>query len=235
MQDINGSSLIRYLKRLVCNNEFGANNVEGPVEFSNILKNMQLTSGYFHGHFKAAWRDAGIKIMGENYGQRSKVASIDFAVWNRIREQKSGRPPLNEGYLENRLKSGGDIYIFARHSLGHGKDWIRVTYGVRFEIAPGDSIEKMPATYLWARIVGAKLKATGLDLERGRKINFKWVTENAELAAEKVEIRLNDLLMDVIDCALEAKADLLAQQKKALKLLRKSLDSGSQPLLNGGN
>jgi hypothetical protein len=110
-----------------------------------------------------------------------------------------------------------------------------VTYGVRFEIAPGDSIEKMPATYLWARIVGAKLKATGLDLERARKINFKWVTENAELAAEKVEIRLNNLLMDVIDCALEAKADLLAQQKKALKLLRKSLDSGSQPLLNGGS
>ncbi|ANN65611.1 hypothetical protein [Bordetella bronchialis] len=235
MQDINGSSLIRYLKRLVCNNEFGANNLDGPAQFSNLLKNMQLTSGYFHGHFKTAWREAGIKTLGEDYGRRSKSASIDFAVRNRVREQKSGRSPIAGGYLENRLKYGGDVYVFARHSLGHGTDWIRVAYGVRFDIAPGDGAERTPATYLWARIVGAKLKRSEVDLERDRKINFKWVTENAELAAEKVEAWLNKLLIDVIDCALRSKADLLAQQKKALKLLQKSLVGGRQPLLNGGN
>ncbi|WP_183004954.1 hypothetical protein [Achromobacter sp. UMC71] len=234
MQEINGSSLIRYLKRLVCHGEFGANNVNGPAEFSSLLKNMQLTSGVFHGHFKAAWRMAGEKVHGENGVRRSKAASIDFSVWNRVKPTRSARPAVDEnGWFENRLRNGGHVSAFARHALGHARDWLRVSYGVRFDVSPGDSVDTVPTTYLWAEIRGAKLRSADARVWKEHKINFKWVTDDAESAAGKVESRFNLLLLAVIDQALNSGVRFLPQQRKALKLLQQSLSSGLQPLLNG--
>lgn len=232
MQNINGHSLTRYLKRFVCNGKPGANNFSGPIEFSNLLKNMQLTSGFFHGHFKAAWKSAGIKVVGEDYDRRSKVASIDFTVLNRVKSVREGRSLVDDsGWLHGELKNGGRIFVFARHSLGHAQDWLRVSYGVMFDVSPDDSAEAPPKTYLWAEMRGGELSREGREIWTDRKINFAWVTDDAERTSGRIEEHLNKLLLDVIGQALSTKIRLLAQQKKALTLLQRSLASGRQPLL----
>lgn len=234
MQNINGSSLVRYMKRLVCNGEFGANNINGPAEFSNLLKNLQLTSGVFHGHFKSAWRTAGEKVLGEDNVRRSKAASIDFVVWNRTKPHGSARSAIDEdGWFDNKLRNGGNILVVASHSFGHSKDWVRVNYGISFDVAPGNTANDAPVTSLWAGVRGARLRSAGVEISKTRKVNFKWVTDEAERAAGKVEDHLCTLLLAVTEQALAADIPFLAQQKKAFKFLQKSLLSGQQPLLNG--
>lgn len=234
MQNINGSSLIRYMKRLVCNGEFGANNVNGPSEFSGLLKNMRLTSGVFHPHFKAAWRTAGQKVLGEEHVRRSKAASIDFSVWNHTKSLSLGRSAVDEhGWFDNRLRNGGNIDVIASHSLAHAKDWVRVRYGVTFEVSPGNAVADAPITYLWADVRGARVRSSGAKIQKSRKVNFRWVTDEAERAAGRVEEHLSKLLLAVIDQTLDSNVPFLPEQKKAFKLLQKSLASGQQPALNG--
>jgi hypothetical protein len=232
MQDINGRALTRYLKRFLCNGKPGANNLNGPVEFSNLLKNMQLISGYFHGHFKTAWKSAGIKVEGENYDRRSKVASIDFDVWNRVKTVKEGRSLVDEfGGLRGDLKDGGRVFVFARHSLGHAQDWLRVSYGMLLDVTPDDNEDAPPKTYLCAEVRGGALYRERMEVWSQRKVNFSWITDDAGRSSVKIEAHLNKLILDAIDQTLSEKLSLLPQQKKALSMLRRSLGSGRQPLL----
>ncbi|MFB9125739.1 hypothetical protein E2553_36010 [Paraburkholderia dipogonis] len=232
MQDIASVALIKYIKRYLCNRKPGANNLEGPVEFSNLLKNVQLLSGVFHGHFKTAWKNAGIKTEGDSYDRRSKVASIDFDVWHRLKPVPEGRSVVDEfGGLRNELKDGGQLYAFARHSLGHSSNWLRVRYGVMFDVSPNDNESDPPRAYLFADVIGAAIERGQIKTWSEKKIHYKWVTNEAEKGSGKVEHHLNTLILDAVDKTLDARLPLLAQQKKALMLLRKSLGSGRQPLL----
>ncbi|MCX4152251.1 MULTISPECIES: hypothetical protein [Paraburkholderia] len=232
MQNISGVALTKYMKRYLCNGKPGANNVDGPVEFSNLLKNVQLMSGVFHGHFKAAWKNAGLKIEGESYDRRSKVASIDFNVWNRLKSIAEGKSAVDDfGGLRSELKNGGQIYVFARHSLGHNGNWLRVRYGVMFDVSPDDNESAPPQAFLFADVRGAALERAGANPWADKKIHYRWVTDDAEKGSGKAEQHLNKLILSAIDQVLDAKMPLLAQQKKALLLLRKSLGSGRQPLL----
>lgn len=222
MNNIDGKAITKYVKRYLCHGRPGANNIDGPLAFADLLKNMQLMSIGFHTHFKESWREAGIKVEGEDYDRRYKVASIDFEVSNRLRSPKGNQAVIDaEGWLRGELKDGGSISVFARHSLGHEKNWLRVLYGIRFDVAPTDNESDPPNTYLFARLCGG---AIGDDIYLTKKINFDWVTDKAEIRAEKVEHNLNCLIVKLIDKAMEEKRPFLLQQKKALSLLKKSLN-----------
>lgn len=143
MQDIGDRALIRYLKRLLCNKP-GANNLNGPVEFTSLMKNVQLVSGVFHGRFRDAWKGAGLLTEGDAYDRRYKVASIDFELWNRLKPVKNpGLMVDDDGGLSNDYKDGGTAFVFARHSLGDAGQWLRVRYGMMFDVTPGND-EKNP-------------------------------------------------------------------------------------------
>lgn len=231
MQNIKGSALTKYIKRYLCHRKLGANNLDGPVEFANLLKNVQLMSGNFHSHFKASWKKAGVKLNGDAFHGRSKVASIDFEIWNRIKKPHTGTLLDEHGGLRSELKDGGELRVFARHSLGHEKHWLRVTYGVEFDVAPLDNEDDPPTTYLFAAIYGAALQRASVEIEERKKINFAWVTSQAESKSEKVEDCLCTLILEAIGQLQDAKLELLPQQRKGLLFLKRSLDSGSQPLL----
>jgi hypothetical protein len=234
MQNINGVALTKYIKRYLCYSEAGANNVDGPVEFSNVLKNVQLMSGNFHGHFKSAWKEAGVKIEGGSYSRRSKVASIDFRVWNQLKSVRKGGSFVDEdGALRNDLKAGGAISVFARHSLGNGNNWLKVTYGLQFDVTPGDNETDPPETCLFADILGGVLERTGTQISTYQKIKFNWVTSESELRSDAVEAKLNKLIVTAVAELLDSKTRLQPQQKKALTLLKKSLSSGRMPSLTG--
>lgn len=230
MQDINGVCLTKYIKRYLCHRKQGANNVEGPVEFSNLLKNMQLMSGNFHLHFKTAWKNAGIKLEGEDYSRRSKVASIDFKVWNRVKEGKVGKAILDDNNgLRDELKDGGVVSVYAQHALGHNSDWIRVRYGIDFNVAPHDNEASPPVVSLFVNIVGRAVQRAGADTFHSKSMQFKWVTTDAERGAEKVEKVFRELILESIESLCKQNVALLAQQKRAFTLLTKSLRSGKQP------
>lgn len=222
MQDVKGLALTKYMKRYLCNREMGANNLDGPVEFSNLLKNMQNMSGHFHIPFKDAWREAGLKLEGDEYERRSKVASIDFDVSNRLKD-RPGSVLDSAGCLRNDLKDGGAVHVYARHSMGHDKYWLRVSYGIVFDISPGDSEGNPPSTYLFASVTGAAIKRAERHIEKRRKITFKWVTDDADAKSDKVEEYLSILILYVISELLASRVELLPQQRKGLKLLAKTL------------
>jgi hypothetical protein len=231
MQDIDGRALTRYLKRLLCNKP-GANNLNGPVEFAALLKNVQLVSGVFHGHFKTAWRSAGLSTEGEGYDRRSKVASIDFELWNRLKPVKNVEVLLDDdGRLWNEYKNGGTVFVFARHSLGHAENWMRVRYGMLFEITPENDENNPPKAFLRAEVRGRAIYNNGLAIHRERKIDFVHLTDSVERYSEKIETHLSKLILDVVGKTLDAKLHLNAQQKKALSLLKRSLSSNQQPRL----
>lgn len=232
MQDINGSALTKYMKRYLCHRKMGANNLEGPVEFANLLKNMQLMSGNFHNQFKNAWKAAGVKLEGEAYDKRSKVASIDFDVWNRVKE-KMGRPMLDEhGGLRNELKAGGEVWVYARHSMGHAKNWLRISYGIVFDITPDDNEKNPPTTYLFAAVYGAALERGDVEIVERKKINYRLVTSQADLQSDTVEAHLRSLILRAIDELKEYRLPLLPQQVKGLGNLRKAISDVSTPYLN---
>ncbi|QIE23578.1 hypothetical protein SBC1_14640 [Caballeronia sp. SBC1] len=231
MQKIDGHALTRYLKRFVCDRTSGANNFSGPIEFSNLLKNMQLISGFFHGHFKAAWKNAGEKGEGDN-GAR-KVATIDFRVFPRVKPATRGGLLVDdEGMIVVDRMNGGQILVFARHSLGGGSKWLRVNYGILLDISPGDRNTNPPKTYLFAEILGPGLMVVEKRVWIQRPVNYASVTDDADRTSGKIESKLNSIILDAIDQTLTAELISVPKQKTAISMLRDSLASGEQPLFS---
>ncbi len=230
MQDIDKAVLLKYLKRHVCNRSQGANNIAGPAAFGALLKNLQLMSGTFHLYVKDAWRDAGLKVEGEHYDKRSKSASIDFRVRGRLKSVADTASVTDEHEcVRDELKDGGYVTAFARHSLGHAPDRLRLAYGVYFDVSPGNTADAPPATWLFAELYGTATEKADMNIYVERKIDFAWVTDKAELRADKVEEHLGKLICQAIGTALDAKLALLPQQARALKMLCKALPSMHAP------
>lgn len=215
MQNVNSVALERYFVRLVCHDRKvgrAAGNLDGPVEFAKVLKNLQMLSGTFTPKFKKAWGDAGEQIDG--LATRSKVASIDFRIRNRLREVKDlTKYRSDDGELPQEMKEGGYIDVFATHSLGHNDDRLRIEYGITFTV-PGN---RKPVLFVNAH--GKQVEFVTDSTEIGPTL----VTDNAEAMAERVEGYLRDSLCTVISQLLEDRTNLNAQQKKALRLLQKWL------------
>lgn len=211
MQDIKLKALERYFVRLVCHDRNvgkAAGNVEGPVEFAKVLKNLQMLSGTFTPKFKKAWSDAGERIDG--LAARSKVATIDFRVRNKVHARNDvGKYRDEDGELPQEMKNGGYIDVFATHSLGHSEDRLRIEYGILFTVP----MDVKPLLFV---------NAYGQRVERvleTREIGATLVTQNAEAMAERVEGYLCDALCVVISQLLQKRKTLNPKQKHALRLL----------------
>jgi len=237
IQNIDASSLIRYFKRVVCptwNAGVSANNIEGPVEFAKLLKNMKQFSGSFDVYFKNAWLVAKEKY--DSYEDTSKVqsllkaASIDFNIQNYVKESNISAVDEN-GLLKDGHKDGGNIYVFAQHALGSGGDkYIRINYGLRLVVSSDNkfsregakSEQSVPLCYLYARAWGKKIDAAA-DFYREKKVNFENITEKSALKAEAIDELLHELVREVVSVVLDAKPQVELVQKEALKELKRTL------------
>lgn len=224
MQNVDGESLQRYYTRLVCHSRNvgrASGNLDGPVEFAKVLKNLQMISGTFTPKFKKAWGDAGEQIDGVS--SRSKVATIDFRVRNWLIKDKRAFME-DDGELLSDAKNGGVIDVFASHSLGHNNEWIRINYGIDF-IVPGskDSGKHEVRLYVLAR--GKQFE----NIYHEQKIAYSLVTDKAENYVERIEDYFKNLLLLTIAGLLETKRSLNERQKSALKLLQRSLSTGKAP------
>jgi hypothetical protein len=215
MQNVDSAALERYFVRLVCHDRNvgrAAGNVDGPVEFAKVLKNLQMLSGTFTPKFKKAWGDAGEQIDG--LATRSKVASIDFRVRNKLRNIKDASKYRDEdGELPQEVKDGGYIDVFATHSLGHSEDRLRIEYGIVFTVPAGAK------PLLFVNAYGKQIETVSQYIEIGPTL----VTDKAETMAERVEGYLREALCVVISQLLNSREFLNAKQKHALCLLQKSL------------
>lgn len=223
MQKVDSESLQRYFTRLVCHSRNvgrASDNLDGPVEFAKVLKNLQMLSGTFTPRFKASWAEAGEQIDG--IGSRSKVATIDFRVRNRL---KTDRPWLDDdGELPSEAKDGGVIDVFASHSLGHNDEWIRIDYGMHFTV-PGSRDAGAHAVELYVRARGKQFE----PIRHLQKVAYSVVTDKAETYVERVEGYLCTMLLATIDALLGEKKALAPKQRKALKLLQKDLAGNKAP------
>jgi len=215
MQNVDGAALERYFVRLVCDNRNvgrAAGNLEGPIAFAKVLKNLQMMSGTFTPKFKKAWDEAGEQIDG--LAARSRVASIDFQVRNKVRAVKDmSRYRDNDGELPQDMKDGGYVEVFATHSLGHGEDRLRIQYGIIFTV-PGSAKPRL------------FVLAYGKQVDRVEKITPigpTLVTDKAEQMSERVEGYLREALCIVIVQLLQNRKTLNDKQIHALRLLKKSL------------
>lgn len=225
MQNVESESLQRYFTRLVCHTRNvgqAYNNLDGPVEFGKVLRNMQVLSGSFTPRFKLTWKEAGEQIDGVT---RSKVATIDFRVRNALVPNK--RTYVDEdGELRSDAKDGGVIEIFARHSLGHNAEAVRIYYGILFDV-PGSSNGKHRAI-LYVTITGKKL---GKQISHDKEVKYSIVTDDAEKNVDKIEGLLQDKLKLAVTELLAEEDVLTDKQEKALQLLLNSLESGKVPEL----
>jgi hypothetical protein len=230
MQNVDGYSLMRYFKRLLChdwNSGVLANNLEGPAEFTRLMKNLKMTSGTYETHFKKAVREAGLKVEGKE--GVSKAPTIDFRLINSIKPPTSDELSLidDEDDLVSKFKNGGVVKVSATHSLGNGQTkYLRIEYGMIFEVSPNDSKNAPPKVKLYAEANGHKLHKAEEHVWHERSIKYDWVTDLAETSLERVETHLTGLLRKAIDEVVEADLPLEQHQKKALKLLQKSLAIG---------
>jgi hypothetical protein len=231
MQNVDSSALQRYFIRLVCHDRNvgrAADNLDGPIEFARLLRNLQMLSGAFTPKFKKAWGDAGEHIDG--VAPRSKVASIDFRVRNKLRDTSDPTKYRDQdGELPGDLKDGGFIDIFATHSLGHFNEYLRIEYGMSFFVpgSNGNKTTKKLKSTLFVNAYGKKISSVFSADEIGHTL----VTDKAESYSERVESYLQEFLLKVITEVLDAKAGLNAKQKKAMRLLKKSLYTEEAPEL----
>jgi hypothetical protein len=227
MRSIESKSLLGFFKRILCGPKGSsvlANNLKGPLEFSSLLKNMRLLSVPFDRHFKAAWSSAGKKV-DDDYSKSSRIATIDYVIQNRCNTNDINKLLDEKNIVTQSAKDGGVVTVFARYSLGHGKDqWLRIEYGFYFEIDSKSSKDNLPITRMYAMAYGGPLKAVD-DPYVEKKIDFNIITSNAEESTEQVEKLVNTFLQQVLATLLESKLKLNAQQKTAIKLLLKSLST----------
>jgi len=239
MQDIDQRSLVGFFKRTLCGPKgvtMLANNLRGPAEFSSVLQNMRLLCTPLDLYFKAAWSSAGKKV-DDQYSKSSRIATIDYTIENQCNtddpkklldaDQKSYYELLCKNkksvFISQSAKDGGVVTVFARYSLGHGKDqWLKVECGFYFVIDSKSSTAHPPLTYVYAWAYGGPIK----DDEKFEEteIDFARITSKAEASTEKVEKVVNARLKSVLnDVLADGKAKLNKQQQAAIKLLVKSL------------
>ncbi|MFZ5529189.1 MAG: hypothetical protein ACOZE7_21280 [Pseudomonadota bacterium] len=202
MQNIDEAALVGFLKRLLCTQRGSgqlAGNLEGPGEFAKLLKNMKLLSLRFNGDFKNARAGAGEKHADEPSNARGAV--VDFEVANRFKVSPR-RDLLDEetGTADGRLRIGGEAAVFARHSLGNGKTWLRVGYGIYVDVENGTRETKGTAPDCWFFAFASNDAHSGADrIEVSKKLsNFELITTKAEDSAEKLEAIAAELLLKVM-------------------------------------
>jgi hypothetical protein len=225
MQNIDSRALLGFMKRMLCGWKGAGmlvNNPEGPAEFSHLLKNLKLLAIPFDRHFKDAWSKTG---EDPETPAKSKCATIDFSVQNKLKTDQPEKI-FEEGTLIDRsAKDGGRFFVLARYSLGHGHGkWLRVSFGLEFRIEPKSDKSSPPSTYIFAEAYGGAIDDEERhDLFLRKKITFEQVTDKAERYTERTERKIHSLLTVTLQRLSQRRSSLTREQKKAIKLLLKSL------------
>lgn len=224
MQEIDGKSLIAFLKRLLCSrNGAGmlAGNIDGPTQFSKLLANMKLLSGRFNPNFREAWIEAG-----DGDGPGTKIASIDFDISPRLgsREVEKLFESDDSHWVRSSAKDGGYVEVFARHSLKSGSGWMRVKYGVCFYVDSDTTAEKPPRVTLFAHAWGETLPDEGVAA-KASSLAFSKVTHNAETASDVIEAKLVPKLHALFGMLLSDGYKLEPIQRKALRRLQRKMEA----------
>lgn len=230
MQNVDTRAVVGFVKRILCPwNGAGiqAGNLDGPTEFGKLLKNVQLLSDRFNGEFKRAWAEAGERHNGEDDPRGTKVASIDFDIYPRLKQKRGLADVFDEdGTVNNKARDGGEVDLYARHSLGSGHGWLRIGYGFRVEVDSSCSHEKerLPNAYVYAWANGQEIQRQGLDLVRQRKLSsFELITARAEESIDKVERLVRRQLATVLADLGERPELLTPKQRMAVRSLGRVL------------
>lgn len=234
MQNIDGKSLIGFLKRLLCRrNGAGqlAGNIDGPAQFGHLLSNVKLLSGRFNADFREAWTGAGGGVDGPG----TKIASIDFDISNRLGSRLEEKLFEDESshWVKPSAKDGGYIEVFARHAVKSGPNWLRVVYGVCFEVDSDTSTIKPPRVTLYATAWGEKLPDLGVKAKPST-LAFAKLTGGAELASDKLEAMLVPKLDELFRKLLGDGYKLTTIQRKALRRLQKRMEMRQSGLVEAG-
>jgi hypothetical protein len=223
MQNVDGKSLISFLKRLLCKRSGAgqlAGNIDGPAQFSKLLSNMKLLSARFNPDFRDAWTEAG----GGGDEPGTKAATVDFEVCNRLGSRKEAKVFEDDKshWVLSSAKDGGYIEVYARHALKSGTGWLRVVYGVCFYVDSDNSASTQPKATLFVRAHGGALPDKGLS-SKPSSISFKKLTDLAETASDQIEAALIPKLVELFGMLLNDGHKLTATQRKALRKLEKRM------------
>lgn len=236
MQNVDLKSLIGFLKRLLCTtNGSGVQvgNLEGPQEFSRLLRNMKLISARFNGDFKAAWKAAGAKHDKPEDPAGTKDASIDFALIPHLFPQMKPEKIRDlDGSLNPQARDGGVVEVYARHSLGSGKGWLRVGYGFSIEVNKTMSAEKshLPIAHLYAWAVNEEFSKGSNPYSEIKIRSVELISSNAEDSVDKVDLLASEQLLKVLKNLQSTSTTLTAKQKMAVKLIIKSVSTKLKPV-----
>jgi hypothetical protein len=158
-------------------------------------------------------------------GPGTKVASIDFNISNRLgtRSEEKLFEDQSSHWVKSSAKDGGYIEVFARHAIKSGPNWLRVLYGVCFEIDASTSAAKPPRVTLYASAWGEKLPDEGVRA-KASTLAFAKLTGGAELASDKLEALLVPKLEELFGKLLSEGHKLTSIQRKALRRLQKRME-----------
>ncbi|MDO8771039.1 MAG: hypothetical protein Q7K57_20490 [Burkholderiaceae bacterium] len=219
MQNIQARPLAGFLRRLLCAAQGAgtqSGNLDGPQEFGKLLRNTKLLSDRFSPLFKEAWRHSG-KHAEES--ALTKSASIDFQVVHNLKDGSLGRSSATGGSrtsaIEDR-RNGGTVKVFARHALGSGGNWLRVSYGFSIDVKPGaDSTSPTVSFITWANGQNVSRKPAR------KKLSFQAITSKAETSMDRFDVILTTQLSELIEDILAGTTT--SRQRIALKHLQKSI------------
>jgi hypothetical protein len=225
MQDIKPRALVGFFKRMLCSpNGAGqqVGNLDGPQEFAALLRNVKLLSARFNGDVKNAWKNAGEKHKRNEDPTGTKDASIDFEVAGRLNPKAK---PDKSGNLKPSARAGGAVSVFARHSLGSGKSWLRIGYGFYMEIDRSTSHEKKnyPKTYIYAWASSREFLNDNRIYGQKEISSFEMITSKAEDSMDKVELLASKQLEVILQKLKSTAKTLTPKQKMAVSLLLKSV------------
>ena len=224
MEKIDSAALIGFLKRLLCPPRGGgqlAGNLKGSAEFAKLLRNMRVLSDRFSTDFKDAWLAAS---RNEDEARKTKIATIDFEVCNHLASRVEEKIFDGDGHwVKTSAKDGGSVDVFARHSLGSGRnEWMRIGYLMRFDVESKHSKSNLPAVKLLAFANGSAFEE--MVRVKAGTITFGKVTSKAEDAATDMERRLAEALLKVFEEIGQMKLEIAPTQRRALKLLKNALE-----------
>jgi len=235
MQNIDSKALIGFLKRMLCSpNGAGiqVGNLDGPQEFARLLRNVKLLSARFNGDFKSAWKHAGAQHNTADDPAGTKDASIDFDVVPRLATKiKAEKLREVDGSLNAKARDGGAVSVYARHSLGSGKGWLRVGYGFWMNVEKGSSHEKarLPTVHLFAWASNHEFAGETRIYAEAKLSSFELVSSKAEDSVDRVETLASKRLIEVLQELKSTSKTISPKQRMAITLLLKSVGAKLKP------
>jgi hypothetical protein len=230
MQNIEPKALIGFFKRLLCApNGAGiqAGNLEGPQEFARLLRNVKLLSARFNADFKAAWKQAGDEHNKADDPAGTKDATINFTVSPRVDSafNASKLVDAKDGSINSKALNGGLVFVWARHSLGSGKGWLRVGYGFWFEIDKSVNHEKanLPKAHLYAWAESHEFSGEKEIFSEKKLSSFALISSKAEDSVDKLDGLTSEHLYAVLTELKKTGKELSSKQRRAVGLLIKSV------------